>query len=191
MKYGDKPNYEFIRAKLKDLLNSEIMKINVSDNYLETYLTNNFLDFSHQFKDSTRNTTGYLSNQINNFLLIENFQNSNPTFIQNNNLFNNNEQNAKNEILKKKRSRNPDKENKKNLSKFSTKNEENIQQINQNMYNNYINNNNNNNNLYSDCLNQLIYNDLNLIEAINYNISNINVLKLIENGLYSKSKFFF
>lgn len=188
--YSDKPNYEFIRNRIKELLNFEIMKSSVADKSLVNLLTNNFFsnkneaegisnevlmnkkcDSNLHQKDIIRNTSGYLSPQYND-LIFEKLPISNPTLLQNFLNFNA-EQQFDNEILKKKRLRNTDIY-KEIIEKKKSENNNIFNNV--NTCNNYRNNNNNNNNInINNDYNNNYNNNHNNYGICNNNICNNNI----------------
>jgi hypothetical protein len=118
LRYPDRPNYEFIRSKLKELLNEEIMITNIqSDQNLMYYFRNNlfpqnnhlglspFLELLNNQKESTKNSSGGLISPQND-ACADNLSKSNYNVFNNINKINENEMksNEKN-ILKRKRVR--------------------------------------------------------------------------------------
>jgi hypothetical protein len=118
LRYSDRPNYEFIRTKLKELYSEEIMIFNIqSDQSFIYYFRNSlfpqnnqiginpFLELLNNQKESTKNSSGgQISPQNNNFK--DNFPKSNYNVLNNINKINENEKKSKeNNILKRKRVR--------------------------------------------------------------------------------------
>ena len=144
LKYSDKPDYEFIRLKLKELLNAEIMLVNFqSDPSLINYFRNNMfhqtnnqiglnplLELLNNQKESTRNSSGGHISPNNDFN-VEIATKSNSHIINNINQKNKESElnNKEKSILKRKRLRISDYEDIKNIKSQNDQNKK-IKEIN-------------------------------------------------------------
>ena len=110
LKYVDRPDYDFIRNKLKELLNVELMILSIGDNSFINYLTNSLFPQDYMFNHplfKQKDTTKHSSESPNNNFILEN----QTSIKQYYNLNENNKVGVKNnnendDLLRKKRIRN-------------------------------------------------------------------------------------